>query len=81
MKTKLKLFLLGAVVGLVVGFPLGINFGRDEPLLSNPFAKRDIQQRVKESVGEKTETLVEGAKEKIHEATKPVRKEMEKRRD
>lgn len=65
----LKKFLLGLVVGIVVAFPLGINFGRGAPLLSNPFAKPEIQKKVKAQA----ETLVEDTKSVIHDATKPVR--------
>jgi hypothetical protein len=49
---------------------LGINFGKDVPLLSNPFAaKPDFSDRVKQRTGD----LIEDTKEAIHEATKPVK--------
>ncbi len=34
----MKKFFIGLVLGLIVAFPLGINFDKDVPLLSNPFA-------------------------------------------
>lgn len=74
MKSKIKTFIFGLVLGLLIAFPIGINFGRDAPLLSNPFARRDITDKVVETVKEGTEKALEGAKEKIHEATEPVRK-------
>jgi hypothetical protein len=71
----MKKFLIGLVLGALVAFPLGINFGKDVPLLSNPFnAKPDITQRAKERAGE----LVEDTKEAIHDATAPTRKDVEK---
>ena len=71
----MKKFFIGLVLGLIVAFPLGINFGRDVPLLSNPFAaKPDITERVKERTGE----LLKETKEAIHEATKPVKEKLEK---
>ncbi len=71
----MKKFFIGLVLGLVVAFPLGINFGRDVPLLSNPFAaKPDITERVKERTGE----LLKETKEAIHDATKPAREKLEK---
>lgn len=73
MRTTIKSFLFGLVIGALLAFPLGMNFGRDEPLLSNPFTKRDINRRVKEGMKETTGALVEGTKGKIHEATKPMR--------
>jgi hypothetical protein len=48
---------------------LGINFGKDVPLFSNPFAsKPDIPDRVVERTGK----VLEETKEAIHEATRPV---------
>jgi len=67
MGTRLKSFVIGLVIGSIIAFLLGINFGRDRPWLSNPFEKRDLSQTVKEKAG----SLVEGAREKLHEATKP----------
>jgi hypothetical protein len=72
----MKKFFVGLIVGVVIGLPLGINFGKDKPLWSNPFAaKPDIQERVKERAG----AVLEKGKEKIHEATEPARKELEKK--
>ncbi len=71
----MKKFFIGLVIGAVVAFPLGINFGKDVPLFSNPFAaKPDITERVKE----RTEEMLKDTKEAIHEATKPVKEKMEK---
>ena len=72
----MKKFVMGFVVGLLIAFPLGINFGKDVPLWSNPFAaKPDIPERLKERAGE----LLKDTKEAIHEATEPVRKEVNKK--
>jgi hypothetical protein len=69
----MKKFVIGFVIGAVLAFPLGINFGKDAPLLSNPFAtKPDLSERVKERAGE----LVQDTKEVIHDATAPARKEI-----
>lgn len=66
----MKKFFFGLVVGAVIAFPLGINFGKDVPLLSNPFAaKPDFSDRVKQRTGD----LIEDTKEALHEATKPVK--------
>ena len=71
----MKKFFIGLVLGLVVAFPLGINFGKDVPLLSNPFsAKPDISERLKERTGE----LFKDTKEAIHDATKPVKEKLQK---
>ncbi|MFQ6022048.1 MAG: hypothetical protein ACE5NW_04950 [Acidiferrobacterales bacterium] len=83
MKAKLKTFIFGLLIGVLISFPLGINFGRGAALFSNPFAERDVQQelgermkegtgKVAEKVKEGTEKMLEDAKEKIHEVTKPA---------
>jgi len=69
----MKKYVVGFVIGVIIAFPLGINFGKDVPLFSNPFvAKPDIPDRVVE----RTEKVLEDAKEAIHEATKPVQKSL-----
>ncbi|MFV1993545.1 MAG: hypothetical protein ACC635_06560 [Acidiferrobacterales bacterium] len=75
MKATVKHFLAGLIVGAILAFPLGINFGRDEPLLSNPLNHTDLTDRVSENVKEKASELVDEAKETIHDATRPVQKE------
>lgn len=78
MKATIKNFLAGLTIGALLAFPLGINFGRDEPLLSNPLTKRDLQEKVTDNVKETAKELLEDAKETIHDATRPVRKEWER---
>ncbi len=70
----MKKFLVGFVVGALIAFHLGINFGRDRPLLSNPYEK-SVVEKVKERAGEAVETT----REAIHEATEPVKKEAQKK--
>jgi adenine/guanine phosphoribosyltransferase-like PRPP-binding protein len=70
----MKKFLIGFVVGVLIAFHLGINFGRHRPMLSNPYAD-DVVESVKEHAGQ----VIESTKESIHEATEPGRKEVEKK--
>lgn len=66
----MKKIFFGFVIGIIIAFPLGINFGKDVPLWSNPLAaKPDIADRVIE----RTEKTVEQAKGALHDATKPIR--------
>ena len=66
----MKKFIIGLFCGLIIAFPLGINFGKDVPLLSNPFAaKPDLATRVIERTG----NMIEETREAIHDATKPTR--------
>lgn len=70
----MKKFLIGLVLGALVAFHLGVNFGRHKPLLSNPY-EADVVERVKEGAGQ----AVESTREVIHEATEPARKDVEKK--
>ena len=72
MKVKARLFILGLVLGSAGAFPLGVNFGRGEPLLSNPLAKPGLQDQVIARVKSGTETALEGARETLHKATRPL---------
>lgn len=70
----MKKFLVGMVIGALIAFHLGINFGRHKPLLSNPY-ESDVVERVKENAGQAVETT----REAIHEATEPARRDVEKK--
>lgn len=66
MAARLKTFLAGLVIGALIAFFLGMNVGKGAPLLSNPF-ERDLKGTLKG----KAEQIADGAREKIHQATKP----------
>jgi hypothetical protein len=69
----MKKILMGMVFGAIVAFPLGINFGKDVPLWSNPFAtKPDIPERMIERAGKTANDV----KDVIHQATKPVQEKV-----
>jgi hypothetical protein len=70
MTARLKSFIVGLIVGGVIAFWVGANYGRGAPLQNWPFAKRDLSGTIKETAGE----IAEGAREKLHEATKPASK-------
>lgn len=42
-----KIILASLTIGLIVGLALGVNIGRDRPLLSNPFAKESLTDKLK----------------------------------
>lgn len=71
----MKKFLIGFVVGALIAFHLGINFGRHKPLWNNPYAADDVVEQVKE----RAEQAIESTKEVIHDATEPARKGVEKK--
>lgn len=44
---QFKTILISLVVGMLIGLALGVNIGREKPLLSNPFEKESLAERVK----------------------------------
>jgi gas vesicle protein len=71
---RMKKFFVGFLIGAIIAFHLGINFGRHKSLLSNPY-ESDVVERVKESAGEAVDTT----REAIHEATEPARENAERK--
>lgn len=67
MTATLNKVIFGVLIGALIGFPLGMNQGRERPLLSNPFAEVNVKQSVK--VG--AENIIEDTRAAIHDATKP----------
>ena len=45
---QIKITLLSLIAGVLVGMALGVNIGREKPLLSNPFAKESLVDRAKQ---------------------------------
>lgn len=43
----IKIAILCLIAGLLIGMALGVNIGREKPLLSNPFDKEALGQQVK----------------------------------
>ncbi len=54
-----KTIVISLAIGLAIGFGLGFNYGRDKPLLSNPFEHESLADRIKRLSGE---TLEKGGK-------------------
>jgi len=61
-------FFTGLLIGAVIAFHLGMNFGQGKPILSNPYA-----DEVK-SVQKRASKVIESTKETIHQATEPLKK-------
>jgi len=63
---KLKLIILGVVIGLSLGLWFGTNIGKGKPLLSNPFEEVSLQDRIKE----KGNDIMKGTKDAIRDSLK-----------
>ncbi|MFC1664992.1 hypothetical protein ACFL17_05100 [Pseudomonadota bacterium] len=68
----MKKFIFGLFIGVIVGWPIGINMGRGVPILSNPFQKTISQnlRETTEAVKKTTSKMVQDTKKTINEATK-----------
>ncbi len=55
----MKSIVSGLVIGALIGLWLGVNIGREQPLLSNPFHKETLAEKARRLGGE---TLEQGGK-------------------
>jgi hypothetical protein len=44
---QFRTILVSLVLGALIGMALGVNIGREKPLLSNPFEKASLTEQVK----------------------------------
>jgi len=65
----IKYLILGLFVGGVLGVGAGVNIGRDQPVLSNPFNDNRINARMKDSGSE----LLKQSGEAIEDAGKAIK--------
>lgn len=52
---NIKIILFGVFIGVALGLWLGVNIGREAPLLSNPFYKETLSEKMKRVSGETLE--------------------------
>lgn len=45
---SIKKYLIGAVVGLLIGLWFGVNIGQDRPIWANPFNKKTLTDKAKD---------------------------------
>lgn len=46
---RLRIFIIGVLLGLLAGLWVGYNLGQGKPLFSNPFTRETIQDKIKKS--------------------------------
>jgi hypothetical protein len=64
---RIKKYIMGGVIGLLVGLWMGVNIGAERPLWSNPFVKKDISQKAKEVASEAWKDAKKVARDKLAE--------------
>ena len=70
----MKDLLLGLLIGGIVGLWLGVNLGKDQPLMTNPF----VQKGNMEQLGEKMEQLQQDVSKKSEEIYKDTKEAVDK---
>jgi len=71
----MKDIVLGLLIGGIIGLWTGVNLGKDQPLMTNPFANKstviDFNKKIDElqhSVSQKSKALYEDSKKAVNEA-------------
>lgn len=73
----IKKYLIGLFIGLVLGSWMGVNIGKGQPLWANPFAEKDIAEKVKNKARNMSEDAKTKAGEMVKDAKKAVREKLE----
>ncbi|VAX08594.1 hypothetical protein MNBD_GAMMA25-852 [hydrothermal vent metagenome] len=63
---RLKMLLLGLLLGLGVGLWFGVNLGKGQPLYSNPFDSDSLQKKANRTADE----VLENTKRALRESLK-----------
>jgi hypothetical protein len=75
MKRILRSFAVGLLVGGLGGLWFGMNLGKDQPLLSNPFADVPLAQQAGRAARDAAEGVREGARSAGEAAREPLQGE------
>ncbi len=62
---KIKKYVMGGFIGLLIGLWMGVNIGAERPLWSNPFAKKDLSQKAKEVASDAWKDAKKAARDKL----------------
>ena len=62
---KIKKYIMGGIIGLLVGLWMGVNIGAERPLWSNPFAEKDLSQKAKEAASGAWKGAKKAARDKL----------------
>ena len=63
----IKKYLIGAVVGLLIGLWFGVNIGQDRPIWANPFDKKTITEKAKDVTSDVIKDTKKAIIEKLEE--------------
>jgi hypothetical protein len=61
----IKKYVIGAVIGLLIGLWAGVNIGKGQPLWANPFADRSLAQKAKDTASDVWKDAKKAARDKL----------------
>ena len=62
---RIKKYIMGGIIGLLVGMWMGVNIGAERPLWSNPFAKKSLGQKAKNAATDVWKDAKKAARDKL----------------
>jgi len=80
MRKMLRGFAVGLLVGGLTGLWFGMNIGKDQPLLSNPFTRVSLSERLDRAADQATgqaSDAIEEAGDAIEQGTESVKDELQ----
>ncbi len=80
MRKLLRGFAVGLLVGGLIGLWFGMNIGKGQPLLSNPFARVTLSERLDRTMrqaAEETGTAVDKAGDAVREGADTVKEKLQ----
>jgi hypothetical protein len=64
---NLKKYLIVALIALAVGLWFGVNLGRGQPLLANPFAEQNLTEKAKDAASDAWKDAKKAARDSLSE--------------
>jgi glucose-6-phosphate-specific signal transduction histidine kinase len=68
----MKDLLLGLLIGGIIGLWLGVNLGKDQPLMTNPFSDKSSMKEFSEKFNELQKDVTKKSKEMYDDSKKAV---------
>ncbi|WP_198265562.1 hypothetical protein [sulfur-oxidizing endosymbiont of Gigantopelta aegis] len=68
----MKDLLLGLLIGGIIGLWLGVNLGKDQPLMTNPFADKSSMKEFSEKFNELQKDVSKKSQEMYNDSKKAV---------
>ncbi len=68
----MKDLLLGLLIGGIIGLWLGVNLGKDQPLMTNPFADKSSMKKFSEKFNELQKDVSKKSQEMYNDSKKAV---------